>query len=47
MLATIGDGLSWVVWLVVLQAIVSAALLVVVMRRPWRAVVFGRRTTKR
>lgn len=45
-LLTVGDGLAPIGWLVVVQAAISAALLVVVMRRPWRAVVFGRRSAK-
>jgi hypothetical protein len=45
-LLTVGDGLAPIGWVIVLQAVVSAAVLVIVMRRPWRAVVFGRRTAK-
>lgn len=45
-LLTVADGLSWVVWIVVVQAVVSAAVLAIATRRPWRAVVFGRRAAK-
>ena len=43
LLLTVADGLDSVVWLVAAQAVVSAAVLVIVTRRPWRAIVFGRR----
>ncbi len=45
-LLTVGDGLAPIGWVIVVQAVISAALLVVVMRRPWRALVFGRRSAK-
>jgi len=45
-LLTVGDGLAPIGWVIVVQAVVSAALLVIVTRRPWRAIVFGRRRAK-